>query len=163
MNFYRSRLTGVKLSWRVPVTSSWGFFLVLIAGCAQQQKAPAPLQAIPVMVAKVTQKAMPVQVTAIGNVEAYNTVSVRAQVQGELLELHFTEGDFVRKGQLLFSIDPRPYEATLAQAQAALARDKAVAANSRAQAQRYLTLKGEGIVAASDAETYTSAAEAAEA
>ena len=115
------------------------------------------------VVAKVTQKAMPVQLTAIGNVEAYSTISIRAQVAGELLEVHFQEGDFVHKGQLLFTIDPRPYEAALAQTQANLARDKAVAANSRAQAQRYLTLRGEGIVAASEADTYTSAADAADA
>ena len=106
---------------------------------------------------------MPVQLTAIGNVEAYSTISIRAQVAGELLDVHFQEGDFVNKGQLLFTIDPRPYDAALAQAQAALARDKAVAANSRAQAQRYLTLRGEGIVAASEADTYTSAADAADA
>jgi len=137
--------------------------LALLSGCAKQQAAPAPRQAIPVVVAKVTQKAMPVQITAIGNVEAYSTISIRAQVAGELLEVHFQEGDFVHKDQLLFTIDQRPYQAALAQAQATLARDKAVAANSRAQAQRYLTLKGEGIVAASDAETYTSAADAADA
>ena len=67
------------------------------------------------------------------------------------------------RDQLLFTIDPRPYQAALAQTQATLARDKAVAANSRAQAQRYTTLRSEGIVPASDAETYASAADAADA
>jgi multidrug efflux system membrane fusion protein len=137
--------------------------LALVSGCAKQQAAPPPRQATPVVVAKATQKAMPVQLTAIGNVEAYSTISIRAQVAGELLDVHFQEGDFVHKGQLLFDIDPRPYEAALAQARATLARDKAMAANSRVQAQRYLTLRGEGIVAASDSETYTSAADAADA
>lgn len=163
MDSYRSRLTGLRLLGRVAGSIGWVLPVILIVGCAKQQAAPAPRQAIPVVVAKATQKAMPVQVMAIGNVEAYSTVSVRAQVQGELLDVHFQEGDFVHKDQLLFTIDPRPYEAALAQVQATLARDKAVAANSRAQAQRYLALKGEGIVAASDAETYTSAADAAEA
>ena len=163
MDFYRSRLTGLRLLGRVAGSFSWILPVVLIIGCAKQQAAPPPRQAVPVLVAKATQKAMPVQLTAIGNVEAYSTVSVRAQVQGQLLEVHFQEGDFVHKDQLLFTIDPRPYEAALAQVQATLARDKAVAANSRAQAQRYLALKGEGIVAASDAETYTSSADAAEA
>lgn len=163
MDSYRSRLTGLRLLGRVAGSFGWVLPVILIVGCAKQQAAPAPRQAIPVVVAKATQKAMPVQVMAIGNVEAYSTVSVRAQVQGELLDVHFQEGDFVHKDQLLFTIDPRPYEAALAQVQATLARDKAVAANSRAQAQRYLALKGEGIVAASDAETYTSAADAAEA
>src|ERR1700730_15079589 len=141
------------------------FFLILLAayGCSKQQAAPVPRPvAIPVVVAKVTQRAMPVQLTAIGNVEAYS-VSVRAQVAGELLDVNFKEGEFVRTGQLLFTIDPRPYEAALAQAQAALTRDKAVAANSRAPAERLLTLRGEGIVSPSDADTSTSAADAAEA
>ena len=139
------------------------FVLVLASGCAKQQAAPPPRAATPVVVAKVTQKAMPIQLTAIGNVEAYATISIRAQVAGPLLDVFFKEGDFVKKGQLLFKIDPRPYEATLAQAQATLARDKAVAANSRAQSERYLTLRKEGVVAASDAETYTSGADAADA
>jgi len=99
---------------------------------------------------------MPVQLTAIGNVGGY-TVSVEAQVAGELLDVHFKEGDFVHKGQLLFTIDPRPYEAALARAQATLMRDKAVAANSRAQEQRISKLLTEGVVSPSDADSSTSA------
>ena len=105
---------------------------------------------------------MPVQLTAIGNVGGY-TVSVEAQVAGELLDVHFQEGGFVHKGQLLFTIDPRPYEAALAQAQAQLSRDKAVAANGRAQAQRISKLLTDGVVSPSDADSSTSAAAAAEA
>src|SRR4029077_10174759 len=96
------------------------FFLILLAasGCSKEQAAPAPRAAsIPVIVAKVTTKAMPVQVAAIGNGGGY-TVFVEAQVAGELLEVHFKDGDFVHKDQLLFTIDPRPYEAALAQRQA---------------------------------------------
>ena len=68
---------------------------------------------------------------AVGNVEAISTVSIRAQVAGEVQEVHFKEGDFVRKGQVLLTIDPRPYEAALAQAKAALARDKATGVYNR--------------------------------
>jgi multidrug efflux system membrane fusion protein len=137
--------------------------LVMAVGCSKQQAAPAPrASAVPVVVAKVTQRAMPVQLSAIGNVGSYS-VSVRAQVSGELLDVHFREGDFVHKGQLLFTIDSRPYEAALAQAQATLLRDKAVAANSRAQAQRLAKLLADGVVAPSDADTSKSAADAAEA
>src|SRR6202049_1480483 len=141
------------------------FFVILlvVSGCFKEQAAPAPhAAAIPVLVSKVTQRAMPVQLTAIGNVGGY-TVSIRAQVAGELLEVHFREGDFVHKGQLLFTIDPRPYEAALAQAKAALLRHKAVAANSRAQAQRFSKLLADGVVSPSDADTSKSAADAAEA
>lgn len=143
----------------------WAAFFPILAVCAcsKEQAAPAPLAAaIPVLVSKVTQRAMPVQLTAIGNVGGY-TVSVEAQVAGELLDVHFQEGDFVHKGQLLFTIDPRPYEAALAQAQAKLLRDKAVAANSRAQAQRISKLLAEGVVSSSDADASKSAADAAEA
>jgi len=141
------------------------FFIFLAAsGCSKQQAAaPAPrVAAIPVIVSKVTQRAMPVQLTAIGNVGGY-TVSVEAQVTGELLDVHFKEGDFVHQGQLLFTIDPRPYEAALAQRQATLMRDKAVAANSRVQAQRISKLLTDGVVSPSDGEASTSAAAAAEA
>ena len=137
--------------------------LLLVSGCSKEQAAPAPRVAgIPVTVSKVTQRAMPVQLTAIGNVGGY-TVSVEAQVAGELLDVHFKEGDFVHKGQLLFTIDPRPYEAALARTQATLMRDKAVAANGRAQAQRISKLLTDGVVSPSDADSSTSAAAAAEA
>lgn len=137
--------------------------IVMISGCSKQQAAPvARAAAIPVVVAKVSQKAMPLQLTAIGNVDAVS-VSVEAQVPGELLDVHFHEGDFVQKGQLLFTIDPRPYEAALAQAQATLKRDKAVAENSRTQAERLSKLLADGVVPRSDADTSKSAADAAEA
>ena len=133
------------------------------SGCAKQQAAPPPRPPVPVVVGTVTQKAMPVEVIAVGNVEAYSTVAIKAQVSGQLLEVHFKEGDFVRKGQLLLTLDQRPYEAALAQAKAALARDKAVAVNNRLQAQRYSKLLTEGIVPASQVESFTSAADASDA
>jgi membrane fusion protein, multidrug efflux system len=136
---------------------------VLAGGCAKQQAAPPPKPAIPVVVSTVSQKAMPVEINSVGNVEAYSEVQIKAQVPGQLQDAHFKEGDFVRKGQLLLTIDPRPFEAALAQAQAALARDKAVAANSRAQALRYEKLFAEGIVPAQQVESFKSDADAAEA
>ena len=134
-----------------------------VLGCAKQQAAPQPRPAIPVVVGTVRQKAMPVQVIAVGHVEAFSTVSIEAQVPSQLLSVHFREGDFVRKGQLLLTLDPRPYEAALAQAKAALARDKATAANNRIQAQRYSKLLVEGIVPPSQVESFTSLADASEA
>jgi multidrug efflux system membrane fusion protein len=136
---------------------------VLASGCAKQQAAPQPRAAIPVVVGTVKQKAMPVEVLAVGHVEAYSTVSIEAQVPGQLLDVHFKEGDFVHKGQLLLTLDPRPYEAALAQAKAALARDKATAVNNRLQAQRYSKLLAEGIVPPSQVESFTSAADASDA
>jgi multidrug efflux system membrane fusion protein len=143
------------------------FFLAasseLVSGCAKQEAARPPRPSVPVIVSYVTQKSVPVEVSAIGNVEAYSTVSIKAQISGELLEVHFKEGDSVRRGQLLLTIDPRPYQAALAQAQAALARDRALAANNHAQAQRYAKLLEAGIVPPQEAESFTSAADAADA
>jgi len=141
-----------------------GILGIVAGGCGKQQEAAAPRQpTVPVVVGMVTQKTVPIEINAIGNVEPYSTVSIKAQVAGDMTDVHFTEGDFVHKGQLLLEIDPRPYEDVLAQARAALARDKAVAVNSRAQAQRYQKLLEAGVVAAQDAESYMSTAEASNA
>jgi len=137
--------------------------LAALSGCAKQQAAPQPRPPIPVVVGTVKIKAMPVDVIAVGHVEAYSTVAIEAQVPGQLLDVHFKEGDFVRKGQLLLTLDPRPYEAALAQAKAALARDKATAVNNRLQADRYVKLLAEGIVPASQVESFTSTADASDA
>jgi membrane fusion protein, multidrug efflux system len=101
-------------------------------GTAQPPKRPA----VPVAVAVVEQKQMPVQIQAIGTVEAYAVVSIKAQVGGELMRAHVKEGQDVRKGDLLFSIDPRTYEAALAQAQANLAKDQVQIQQARAVLQR---------------------------
>ena len=106
---------------------------------------------------------MPVEVTAVGNVEAISTISIRAQVAGEVQKVHFQEGDFVTKGQVLFTIDPRPYEAALAQAKAALARDKATDVYNRSQAKRYKTLFDQGVIPAEQVDSFTSAADASDA
>ena len=90
----------------------------------------------PVVTAKVTEKDVPVDLAAIGNVEAYASISVRAQVTGQLMEIHFQEGDSVKQGQLLFTLDRRPFEAALAQAEANLTRDKALMAQAEAQLSR---------------------------
>src|SRR5262245_40148051 len=92
--------------------------------------------AVPVTTAAVQQRDVHVEVAAIGNVEAYETVSVRSQVTGVVTEVLFHEGDFVKKGDHLFTIDPRPYEAMLEQAKANLSRDQALLAQSEAQLAR---------------------------
>lgn len=138
-------------------------FAALASGCAKQQAAPPARPATRVTVAQVIQKTMPVEVTAVGNVEAISTISIRAQVAGEVQNIHFKEGDFVKKGQVLLTIDPRPYEAALAQAKAALARDKATGKYNRAQAERYKTLFDQGVIPAEQVDSVTSAADASDA
>src|ERR1700674_5737205 len=138
-------------------------FAALACGCAKPQAAPPARPPTMVTVAKVIQKTMPFEVIAVGNVEPISTISIRAQVAGEVQNIHFKEGDFVKKGQVLLTIDPRPYEAALAQAKAALARDKATGTYNRAQAQRYKTLFDQGVVPLEQVDSFTSAADASDA
>jgi multidrug efflux system membrane fusion protein len=91
---------------------------------------------VPVVIGKVTQKDVPVDIVAIGNVEAFSTISVRSQITGTVTEVRFTEGDTVKAGAHLFTIDPRPFDAVLQQAQANLARDRALLAQAEAQLNR---------------------------
>jgi multidrug efflux system membrane fusion protein len=97
------------------------------------------------VVAPVVQKPMPIDIRIIGTAEPYSTVSVHAQITGELTSVNFKEGDEVRKGQVLFTLDRRPLDAALQQAQANLARDQAQATNARAQSSRYQDLLRRGI------------------
>jgi multidrug efflux system membrane fusion protein len=100
-------------------------------------KGPPP---IPVTVAQATQETVPFRIQAIGNVEAYATVSLRARVDGQIVEAGFKEGQEVRRGQVLFRIDPRPYEAALRQAEANALRDAAARDQARSQERRYKEL-----------------------
>src|SRR5436190_12539000 len=90
----------------------------------------------PVVMAKATQQDVPVDLAAVGNVEASASIAVRSQVTGQLEEVHFREGDFVKKGDPLFSIDRRPLEAAVEQAKANLMRDQALFAQAEAQLAR---------------------------
>jgi multidrug efflux system membrane fusion protein len=120
-------------------------------------------EAVPVLVVTAMQKAMPLQIRAVGNVEAYSTVSVKSQVTGVLTQAHFKEGQDVKKGQLLFTIDPRPFEAALKQAEANLARDTAQLQNSREQARRYAELVKKEYVSKEQYDQIRANADAAEA
>jgi len=103
--------------------------VLLLAGCSSRNNNGGARQAgpaSPVSVAKVVAKDIPLQVKAIGTVEAYSTIQVKAQVGGPLIGVYFREGQDVRKGDLLFKIDPRPYEIAVSQAEANLAKDQAL-------------------------------------
>ena len=86
---------------------------------------PAAPPTVPVGVAGVEQKIVPLQATAVGNVQAYTTVGVKSQIAGQIVQVHFTEGRDVKRGDLLFTIDPRPPEAALRQSEANVAKDVA--------------------------------------
>jgi multidrug efflux system membrane fusion protein len=124
--------------------------VLLLAGCSGrssvQAAKPQQMPGAPVIVATVSSRTMPVQLQAIGNVEAISTVTIKPQISGELKKVHFKEGDFVKQGQLLFTIDRAPFEAALRQAEGTLAKDQAQALNAKLDADRYQGLGREGVV-----------------
>ena len=95
----------------------------------------------PVVVSSVEQRDIPVQIKAIGNVEAYQTVQIRSQVNGQIQKIFFKEGEDVREGQQLFQLDKRPFQADLEKAIGQMKHDQAQAENSRIQAERYSGLE----------------------
>jgi multidrug efflux system membrane fusion protein len=115
-----------------------GFGAVGCSDRATAQRTPPAPPAVPVGVAEVMQRTVPLQVAAVGNVQAYSTVSVKSQVAGEIHQVHFTEGRDVKRGDLLFTIDPRPFEAALRQAEAALGQRHAEVSQARANLARDL-------------------------
>jgi multidrug efflux system membrane fusion protein len=138
---------------------------LLLAGCSDNASGKpargAQAPAVPVTVADVVEKTVPLQLTAVGNAQAYTSVGIKSQVAGQMMQVHFKEGQDVRQGDLLFTIDPRPFEATLRQAEAAqlqrqaevqqalanLERDAAQLENSRVQERRYRELVDRELVA----------------
>jgi membrane fusion protein, multidrug efflux system len=128
-----------------------GLLVALVAGglaayfasdsrAKEQRKAPKGPPAVPVTVARVEQMTLPVYLRAIGNVEAFATVAVKARVDGQIVSVNFREGEAVQKGDVLFRIDARPYEAALRQAEANALRDAAARDQARSQAKRYQEL-----------------------
>ena len=136
---------------------------LLLAGCEQKKAAPSGPPTVPVMVAVAARKSIPLQLTSIGTVEPYSSVTLKAQINGQVTAVHFTEGQDVRQGDLLFTIDSRPYEADLQRAIATLAKDEAQLANARAQSTRYAELQKQGVVAREQAEAVITNAQAQEA
>ncbi len=121
------------------------------AGCSSKTEAPA---APPVLVttASTHRTTVPVDWQGMGTVEAMSNVGIRSQVGGILTQVHFTEGQDVRRGDLLFTIDPRPYQAALAASEAQLKRDQALAENAAADAARYAGLVKQEYVTQEDYE-----------
>jgi membrane fusion protein, multidrug efflux system len=124
------------------------FFVVflLCTSCMAKKEKTKGKPPVPVNVVQALRKDVPVQVKAIGTIEAYTSVAIKSQVSGQIARLHFAEGSDVEKGALLISIDPEPFQATVHQFEAALAKDQAQAKFAREQAERYAGLLKEGIV-----------------
>ena len=125
---------------------------------AAKKTAAAANRAIPVTQQPVVQKTMPIYVTALGTVTAYNTVTIKSRVDGQLLSVNVREGQQVKQGQLLAVIDPSPYAAAEQQAEGQLAKDQASADYAKAEASRYTALFQAGVVSKESEQTQVSSA-----
>ena len=113
-------------------------FAFFSSACSNEKPKKPVSVPLPVTVSTATQKTVPVQLRTIGNVQAYSTVTVKSKVGGELVRVHFTEGQDVKRGDLLFTIDPRSFEAALKEAEAKLERDLAQVQQAKANLERDL-------------------------
>ena len=139
--------------------------LIFLSGCGTKGAAPMAggsggRPPAPVVVAGVERRDIPVQIHAIGNVEAYQTVQIRSQVNGQIQKIFFKEGEDVREGQPLFQLDKRPFQADLEKAIGQMKHDQAQAENSKMQADRYSGLEKQGIVSHEQAEQVRAQAKA---
>jgi multidrug efflux system membrane fusion protein len=143
MTFYRFRLPLLALSAVTAISS------ILFSSCATQktQAGSGVARPVPVTVAQADRRDVPVVVNAIGNVTPLQTVQIKSMVTAQVVKVHFTVGQDLQKGQLLFTLDGRSFQADLAKAEGQLARDKAAAATARVSQKRYQALLKEGVVA----------------
>jgi multidrug efflux system membrane fusion protein len=127
-----------------------------LVGCGRGQKnakASGPPPAVPVGVATVQQRDFPVYLTGLGSVQAFNTVSLKTRIDGQITQVNFVEGQDVKEGELLIQIDPRPYQVALATAEANLQRDEAQLTNAKVQYERMKALYAGGVIAKQDLDT----------
>ncbi len=127
----------------------WGIYWVV----AKNRGTPPRGGAAAVRVAAVVQEDAPLQINALGTVDSTYTTTVRSRVDGELVKLHFTEGQLVKAGQLLAELDPRPFKAELMQAEGQLMRDKALLENARLDLKRYRQLLEQNSIAKQQVDT----------
>ncbi len=157
---------------RTPAIILFALVQLIVAGCAGEDGAAASgapgngrggrggAPAVPVAVGTVVRKSMPIEISVIGAAEPFSSVAIRAQTTGQLTGVNFTEGDDVTAGQVLFTLDKRPLEAAMQQAQANLDRDLAQAANAAQQAKRFEELAQRGIAPREQVDTSKSTAAA---
>jgi multidrug efflux system membrane fusion protein len=137
----------LKERWTAAAASAWALLAVVaFTSCTRSDdRTYGEREAVPVLVATAEQKTVASRIHAIGRVEAYSTVEIKARVDGEVIGVHFKEGQDVKKGDLLFTLDPRPFQAALMQAKATLAKDQAQLTQAVADERRYSMLLRERV------------------
>ncbi len=136
---------------RIPFIFMVMIILAMLTGCSRDDpkkaRAEDPKKApVPITVAAAEERSVPIELRAVGNVKAFSTVTVKAQVGGELVTVHFKEGQKVNAGDLLFTVDPAPFEARLRQTEANLAKQQAELQNAQKQVERYGSVVKKGYV-----------------
>ncbi len=147
-------------NWRLAVVLTVGLASILASCSKEADKPKGDDKGVPISATQAVTRDVPINISTFGSVEPYATVSVRAEVNGTLDTVHFRKGQDVKKGDLLFTIDPRPFQAALEQAQANLARDVVQADNARKEAARTAELLEKKIASVTDRDKTQADAEA---
>ena len=134
------------------------FMAMTLLGCGGSGVKPAATPGVPVTVSKAVIKDMPQEISAVGSIEAVQSVTVTPQVSGKVKQIHFKEGQDIRQGDLLFTLDPETYEKELSQYQAKLNKEMAQARRDSQEAERYGKLVHQGAVSRSEHEKYATVA-----
>lgn len=147
---------GIKLWLVLGAVLGLTFAIVGCSGASKAASGPRGPMAMPVSVAAVERRDLPVYLNGLGTVTAFNTVTVKSRLDGQLVKVAFKEGQEIRQGELLAVIDPRPYEVALAQAQATLFKDQASLKDAHTNLERYKSLFKEGVIARQQLDTQDS-------
>jgi multidrug efflux system membrane fusion protein len=132
--------------------------VIIAAGCSRKKEREAPI--VPVVVERVKMETVPIEIKSFGMAQAYSSVTIKSQITGILTKVHFKEGQEVKRGDLLISIDSRPYEAALKTAQGNLEKDEAQLKYAQKEAEREKELYKKGFVSQEECDNSITAAEA---
>jgi len=152
---------GICMPFRTIVVLALFTVPLLLSACSRKAEKPKGRPPALVVTATVSQQDVPIQLKAIGTMEASESVTIKTQLSGELTRVAFKEGQDVEKGALLCHLDPRSYQAALKKAEAALARDRVIMENAKSNYERYRQLVKEGIVTQEQSEGYRTTADSA--
>ncbi len=151
---------GIGIAILVVAALLGGYFIHRHRESAADAKKRQGMPPAPVTTQAISRKTVTLKLDAIGTVEAYSTVTVKSRIDGQILKAGFRQGQMVRRGELLFDLDPKPFQAQLDQAQAVLARDQAQFENARLQTRRDADLVQKGFIAQAKYDTDKATADA---
>ena len=144
----------LRLTWTLLIAATCFSFFGCSSADSKQQKAQAAApRAVSVAVAKVEQQEVPVYLTGLGSVTAFNTANIKSRVDGQIMQVNVREGQTVKQGESLIIIDPRPFQVQLEQMQAQLFKDQATLRDAKLNLDRYTALIPSGSIAQQQVDT----------